>query len=344
MKSRWRNAFQKVALVAASLVVCLFIVEVVGRVFGLLRPPSQVFQFTPTKGYELAPGHGNVNSYGMRDREYPLAKRQDTFRILAIGDSFTYGSGVAKEETYAKRLEGALNKRLGHRGVHFEVLNAGVPGYNTLQQLIHLQEIGLQFDPDLILIGFTLGDAEIGRLGLKDVRSGVWLIRVKEWVKHHFALYSFLRLRVKRLLDRFETARLGGNIGNIGGSSVIPLRLAAKGKASPGWDLCRKSLKGIAAIANDQNVPVMLVIFPLLYDLDDTYPFRREHALIARTGRESGMIVLDLLPEFMGLEPSALWVKPTDSHPNASGHLITAEAIYKAMLSDALVPFAVSPD
>ena len=327
MQHRWTRSFQNVALIAGSLIFFLLMIELVGRVFGLLPTPERMHQFSPTKGYELRPGHENINSHGMRDREYPVAKPRHTFRILAIGDSFTYGQGVAQAETYAKRLEAMLNERLGDRGIHFEVLNAGVRGYNTHQEMIHLQEIGLQFDPDLILVGFVLNDAELGHLGLKDVRSGLWLIRVKEWMKHNMVSYRFLRNQVKRLIERFKGR---------GGSSVAPLRLAAKRKPSPGWDLCRKSLKSIAAIAKVRNIPAMLVIFPYLYDLDDTYPFKGEHALVAKSGRESGMKVLDLLPEFMGLEPSALWVSPTDGHPNATGHLIAAEEIYKAMLSQAL--------
>jgi len=65
--------------------------------------------------------------------------------------------------------------------------------------------------------------------------------------------------------------------------------------------------------------------------------------LVARAGRENHMIVLDLLPQFVGLEPSGLWVNPSDSHPNARAHSIAAAAIYKAMLTHALVPSTASP-
>jgi len=343
VKIHWRKGIPSVALTTSSLVICLLVIEVACRIFGLLPPPSRTFQFSPTKGYELVAGHGDINSHGLRDREYSVAKQLGTFRIIAIGDSFTYGSGVAQGETYAKRLEAILNERLRNGSTYFEVLNAGVPGYNTNQELIHLREVGLQFAPDLILVGFTLSDAELGSFGLKDVRSGRWLIGVKEWAKRHFALYAFLTLRVKRLFDLFESLISGGDVGQIGGSAVIPLRLAAKGKASPGWDLCRQSLQGIADIASSRNIPVMLAIFPLLIDLDDSYPFKAEHVLITRVGRENQMIAVDLLPAFVGLEPSSLWVKPTDSHPNARGHSIAAEAIYRGMLSHALVPLTVPP-
>lgn len=342
MQSSLRNVIYNVGLTAGSLILCLLIIEVAGRAFGLLGAPSRTYQFSSTKGYELAPGHEDINSQGLRDREYPLVKPPNTFRILAIGDSLTFGAGVTQTETYAKRLEAMLNERLRDGDMRFDVLNAGVPGYNTSQELIHLKEVGLKFDPDLILVGFNLSDAELGSLGLKDVKSGKWLMRVKEWVKSNFALYSFLRLRLKRLIDLFKSSGSGGNSGNIGGSAVIPLRLAAKGKASPGWDVCRKSLKDIADIAKVRKTQVVLVIFPFLIDLDDSYPFRAEHELIASAGREIQLVVVDLLPEFMGVEPSSLWVKPTDSHPNARGHLIAAEAIYKAMLSHELVPSPAS--
>lgn len=339
-RGRWREACYGVAVLITSLLLCLLVIELAGRAFGLLPAPSRAFRFSPTKGYELAPGHEDINAYGLRDREYPLAKPPHTFRILAIGDSFTFGAGVLREEAYTERLEVMLNERLQRSGMRFEVLNAGVPGYNTSQELVHLRESGLRFDPDLIIVGFTLGDAELGTLGLKDAKNQIGLIRVKEWVKNHFALYGFLRLRLNRLLDRLHAARSGGEIG---GSAVIPLRRAAKGEEDAAWQRCRRSLHDIAAVARARNIPVVLVIFPLLVNLDETYPFRAEHALVAATGRESGAVILDLLPEFLGLDPATLWVAPTDSHPNARGHAIAAEAMYRALLSHGLIPVAPSP-
>lgn len=167
-QSWWRTVVCGMALAICSLMFCLLAIEAVARTFRLLPPPSQNFRFSPTKGYELVPGHKEINSHGLRDREYSVVKPPHTFRILALGDSFTYGDGVALEETWMKDLERRLNRQLGDTGIHFEVLNAGIPGYNTHQELIHLQDVGLQFDPNLVVVEFTLNDAELGMMGLGD--------------------------------------------------------------------------------------------------------------------------------------------------------------------------------
>ena len=340
MKKRIYQGFIAITVIITSSIACLLLVEVVGRVFGLLQLNPSATRFSATKGYELDPARKNINTRGLRDREFPLLKPANTFRILALGDSYTYGAGVSIEETYVKQLEATLNETLNDRGFRYEVLNAGVPGYNTYQELIHLREVGLQYNPDMILLGFTLSDAELGFFGLKSVEGRSWLLQFKEWVKDHFALYSFVRLRLKRLVDRLKAAKLGIIIG---GTAVSPLRLAVDGKTSPGWELCRQSLEGFATLARERGIPLLLVIYPFLVNLDDTYPFRDSHTLIAKTATDYGMNVVDLLSEFMGHEPSTLWVSPRDSHPNASANAIAASGVYKALLAHKFLPEPPSP-
>ena len=145
---KWiRKGLIVTTVVVASLVAGLLMIEVAGRATGLLNLRRSGTRFSETKGYELDPKHEGINSHGLRDVEFPLSKPPNTYRIAALGDSFTYGGGITSGETYVKQLESMLNDRLGEHGVRYEVLNAGVPGFNTQQELIHLQEVGLQFSP-----------------------------------------------------------------------------------------------------------------------------------------------------------------------------------------------------
>jgi len=93
-----------------------------------------------------------INSRGLRDREYPLAKPEGVFRILVLGDSFTWGYGVSDEEVFTERLE----KALATAGRSVEVLNAGVSGWGTDQELLYLEREGLQSSPDLVVLAFFL--------------------------------------------------------------------------------------------------------------------------------------------------------------------------------------------
>ena len=115
--------------------------------------------------YDLIPGleirfqraDVRINSYGMRGPERPVYKGADTFRIALLGDSFAFGWGVEQEETFAQILENTLN-RISRGNPNFEVLNFGIPGYSTFQEVAKFKEIGLDFNPDAVLVFFIDND------------------------------------------------------------------------------------------------------------------------------------------------------------------------------------------
>jgi hypothetical protein len=99
----------------------------------------------------------HINRLELRDRrEYDLAKRPHTFRILVLGDSVTFGHGSVDEHTYPFLLEQRL--KAWRPDVDWQVWNAAVPGYNTSQELAHLLEVGPRFQPDLVVVGFFDND------------------------------------------------------------------------------------------------------------------------------------------------------------------------------------------
>src|SRR6185503_4734610 len=93
---------------------------------------------------------------GLRDREYGREKEPGTFRVLVLGDARTAGLQVRAEETYPKRLENLLSALPSSARV--EVVNAGIPGYGTADELRYLQSFGERWKPDLVVLAFYGGN------------------------------------------------------------------------------------------------------------------------------------------------------------------------------------------
>jgi lysophospholipase L1-like esterase len=95
-----------------------------------------------------------LNSRGFRDREVNEAKPPGIFRVVVLGDSITWGQGVAQTERYPDLLTGLL----GRKGVPVEVVNLAVGGYGTDQEYLLFRGQGRRFCPDLVLLGLYRND------------------------------------------------------------------------------------------------------------------------------------------------------------------------------------------
>lgn len=94
-----------------------------------------------------------INADSLNERfDYPIEKDPNVFRILTIGDSYTFGWVVNTEENYPERLEDLLNNDISCANVKkFEVINLGVGGYDIQYSLERLKKRGIKYKPDLVL-------------------------------------------------------------------------------------------------------------------------------------------------------------------------------------------------
>jgi hypothetical protein len=150
--------------------------ELILRSLGFGHPI--LYRVDPRVGYYPAPsqdvhrygGEIHINAFGMRSREVAAKKPPGAFRILMLGDSTLYGgSYIGQSETYASRLEEALNREpslLPGMPRRVEVLGMGVNGWGPQHELAYVQEFGL-FQADLVMVTGPPIDAYRPRYGIE---------------------------------------------------------------------------------------------------------------------------------------------------------------------------------
>ena len=122
---------------------------------------------------ELARHAIEINALGQRDCPRTLARTGGTPRILVLGDSFVEGMQVDLGETFAARLE---------RDLGVEVLNGGVSGYTTDNELRAFVARGRRYAPDAVLLVFQVGNDVLengARLSARHPRG----VPAKSWLR-----------------------------------------------------------------------------------------------------------------------------------------------------------------
>jgi len=95
-----------------------------------------------------------ANNHGWRDKDRTFDNHEKSYRILVLGDSFTFGATVPAEKTYTRILEDLLHKD----GFNVEVINIAYGGWGTDHELEALKNEGLKYKPQLVIVQFHIND------------------------------------------------------------------------------------------------------------------------------------------------------------------------------------------
>ncbi len=286
----------------------------------------------PGSHYEWQGIPVDINSHGLRGPEATYAKPPGTFRVLNLGDSVAMGWGVHEEDTYGRRLERWLNERSAG-AVHYEVINAGVPGWNLENAQAYLQAEGLKYAPDLILLDVTIAN---DIKGASAVQAGGQPAPI-QWLRANTYFWPFLTIQLRWLEARAEgRQRIGVIDPPADPEKYFPLEAEAQ-QWSQVWD----PIGAIDRLAQANHASVVMLLFPLEFQvLDEGYPTVPQDVLTARA-TEASIPALDLLPAFRRacqaktggacqLEDRYLFADVW-MHPSEYGHQLTAEALEVAL-------------
>ena len=257
---------------------------------------------------------GHINSQGFRGTAVSRNKPKDKKRIIFLGDSFTLGFGVKDEDTLPVNVEKMLNAQLPF---DVEVLNFGVTNTATGDQVRLLENYALAFHPDVVIIVIFLNDAKWGGT-IEFMSRAQILISLRQ--------YSY-----------FLNAMIGSVEGLIMHRKMIQHYLQGYEENSPGWQSIQTALEKGKALGKRRHFELLVTVYPVLYHLDQRYPFQKIHQKIARFCQNESIRFFDFLQGFNGIRDKDLWVHRTDQHPNNTAQKIAAKSLASYLLQNRLL-------
>lgn len=345
--SRW-IPFAAAGVVA---VACFLILEIAVRFAGLAPPlnvAAQAFVADPYLPFKPAPGSRLTgrsptdefdfdyahNSLGFRDTEHALAKPAGSFRIVAIGDSFTYGAAAPFAQTYLAQLETMLNGR-GASRPSVEIVKLGIVRYFPEPERLVLELYGLQYSPDLILVGVTPNDVMDTALGIDAIQTDVeGRLRTRESKElGPVGEFLFEHSHVFRIvLSRYVESRL---------QRRTPIHreeiYRANGFHEKDWRRIEDELGRIKDVANRAGAKLAIIYIPMLEEWAPQHAYPSER--LATWSARNSVSYIDTLPP---LRAASLAGTPVyyvkDGHCTPQGYAIIARTIAAELSRLKLVP------
>lgn len=307
----------------------------------------------------------HTNSRGWRDREYPLDANSHTTRIVVLGDAFSWGYHVKDQEVYPKVLE-ALMKQT-------DVINLGVPGFATDQEIQYFKRTALPYQPDTVILAFyvdNIYEAD-GKLVHQTLASPADepmrtaqpqnepatgpMLQLKRYLEDHSSLYRWGHEQLatnNTIVKMLSRARLREPLGGIESLdvSLLPALKDAPASIAPLMQLVEAKLLELDGLLTERGIRFIIVLIPSEASIEQ----RAFDRAIALTKFDRDDFDLDqpyrLLEEFAENNMIEL-INPTDTfraihraddslylahdkHFSPKGHQVFAQEIYRYLAQD----------
>lgn len=366
-KAKCGSLAMSVAMLVVSTVVAILLCEVGLR---LLLPQNLALSYKTRDDLTIhRPDHRGVfksietvqeyqtNSFGMRDLPRELVKGKDTFRILLLGDSFMEALQVPFHRSFPQLLEARLKELTGHS---IEVINAGVAGWGTDEELTYLTRYGLQFNPDLVLVGMTLhndiydnleqnfhvmeGDRLVEKRSEEIEYIPYTLWRVKAYLGSHSHLYQLFRTWWHAEEIEKQGRKLSDQVAQL-------VMVKPSESINRGWQLTFSLFREIRTVGAKTGARSIVFLIPLALQIDrdrlsqllrdhhlapDMIELDQPQRMMKSFGGTIDMAVVDLLPHFRqwtSSNRSDLYLKK-DGHWTEDGHQLAANGVAESLIQE----------
>jgi lysophospholipase L1-like esterase len=348
-----------------TLILSIFVALLMGEILlRILRPERMdiatyediyVETYSPTKGGNVISLKPNterkrwgtkikINSYGERDFEYSLKKKEGTFRIAVVGDSVAFGYGVALEKTFAKVLEKKLNE--GCRG-HYEVLLFGRPGYSISNVYYAYKDKIEKFSPDVVIYAMVLNDFEDSFLDSNKEEKRITNKRsIRTILKMvHRSLFSYFRRHsaiYNLIVDVLFKISVNAGLMDINEGRALDCFYPDNPNFKAKFDNTMKWLLLLKKTFKEDGKEFVVCVFPYQFQLDKkSLEYYRSKGLklpdkdlmkiqqmIESFCSDNNINFLDLSEEYLKNNPETLYLDNDYGHPNEKGHYVAALSLY----------------
>ncbi len=294
--------------------------------------PHPYLSYYPTPNYQK--GLTSHNSLGYRNDEFPLEKPSGVYRIIALGGSSTYDVSIKDNaHTFTAQLERLLKEDYGYQNV--QVINAGVPGYNSWEILVNLEFRVLDLDPDLVIIYENTNDVH-ARMVEPSAYRGDDLGRRQAWQVPPVALWehsALLRI-VSRMMNMSRQVSIDDFVSSPTYVSWPYESRLTEDNLDPAEILkenppiyFRRNLENMSAIAKEHDVTILLTTWaysPYLkdYAAQDYYQhgFKENNDVVKEVAADQHIPLFD----FAAVMPQDAKYWADGRHVNESGALVKA--------------------
>lgn len=311
---RARNLGFALLLLGSAVLVSLLIGEFLARVAfaDVTTTPDNRSYFARKWSKNLS-----LNSMGYREHEVTVPKPEGVYRIAVIGDSFTWGQGIAVTDRMTEKLE----KLLRNEGLEAEVLNFGRPGGETVDHVRTLRDVVLPLHPDFVLMQWYINDVEgPDKSSRPSVRRLIPSDESTKWLRTHSALFDvvdheWLKFQWWTGLSESYLHYMDRRFADPSSREMAAFESALREFIST----AREAGVGVGVVAFPQIVPSKSPEdFPLAYLID------RVRDVCA----SEGVACVDLRPDLLNVSGSDGWfASRLDPHPGPRTNEVAAKAV-----------------
>ncbi|HCP44899.1 MAG TPA: hypothetical protein DIU15_02570, partial [Deltaproteobacteria bacterium] len=267
--------------------------------------------FVPGAMGESGSGTVRINALGLRDASnYPPKKPSGCYRVLALGDSRTFGAGVNETESWPGILE--TNLKAGYPSACVEVLNGGMPDTDLHDQVALLVDRWKDLDIDLVLVGLSAPD-DIGNGGPDTAAASRprSLVMEQPWLAHSATLRWFLDSGVR---DEVHAA-------------LHPELPRIKAPDDPAWVRFESAVADLRTTGDRIGARVAILLLPAPVAADK-HPVSETHRQLAAWFRDEWHLpVVDLVSSLGTVDGQELRVHAAEPWPSVALHRAYARRV-----------------